>query len=81
LWRFSRHPNYFGEILFWRGLYVFGLAADPSWWWTIIGSLGITLMFFFVSLPLIEGRQAERRPDYAKYARQVSVLVPWFRRS
>jgi hypothetical protein len=38
-------------------------------------------MFFFVSLPLIEGRQAERRPDHAKYARQVSALVSWFSRS
>jgi steroid 5-alpha reductase family enzyme len=81
LWRFSRHPNYFGEILFWWGLYLFGLAADPSWWWTVVGPLGITSMFVFVSLPLIEERQAERRPGHAEYARQVSVLVPWSRRS
>ncbi len=80
LWRFSRHPNYFGEILFWWGLYLFGVAADPSWWWTIVGPLAITLMFLFISMPLIEERQAERRPGYADYAGRVSVLVPWFRK-
>ena len=39
LWAWSRHPNYFGEILFWWGLFLFGLAADPSSWWTGIGAL------------------------------------------
>ncbi len=78
VWQYSRHPNYFGEILFWWGLYLFGLAADTGWWWTIIGPLSMTVMFVFVSLPLIEKRHAQRRPGYAEYAKHTSLLVPWF---
>ena len=49
LWRYSRHPNYFGEVSFWWGLYFFGLAANPSYWWTIVGPIVITLLFLFIS--------------------------------
>ena len=52
LWRFSRHPNYFGELSFWWGLWLFALAADPAWWWTIIGPLAMTAMFLGVSIPM-----------------------------
>jgi steroid 5-alpha reductase family enzyme len=78
LWSLCRHPNYFGEMGFWWGLALFGLAADPSWWWTGIGALAITLMFRFVSLPLIEDRMLERRPQFAAHAERTSMVVPWF---
>jgi len=79
LWKFSRHPNYFGEMGFWWGLYLFGLAADPScWWWTIIGPLAITLMFRFISLPMIEKRMIERRPQFASHAQHTPLVIPWF---
>jgi steroid 5-alpha reductase family enzyme len=74
--RCSRHPNYFGEIGFWWGLFLFGLAADPAWWWTVAGAASITLLFRFISLPLIEGHMFERRPDYAAYAERTPLLVP-----
>jgi steroid 5-alpha reductase family enzyme len=61
LWAVSRHPNYVGEVLFWWGLWLFGLAADPGWWWTVAGPLAITLLFGFVSVPLMERRLAARR--------------------
>jgi len=76
LWARSRHPNYFGEMGFWWGLWLFALAANPSWWWTVIGPLGITLMFRFVSLPMIETRMLERRPLYAQWAERSSLVVP-----
>jgi steroid 5-alpha reductase family enzyme len=78
LWKLSRHPNYFGEMSFWWGLYLFGLAADPSWWWTFVGPLAITLMFRFISLPMIEKRMVERRPGFADHAERTSLVIPWF---
>jgi len=77
LWAYSRHPNYFGEMSFWWGLYVLGLAADPSYWWTIIGPVAITLLFRFASLPLIETRMLQRRPGFAAHQQRVSMVVPW----
>jgi steroid 5-alpha reductase family enzyme len=80
LWRVSRHPNYLGEIMLWWGLWLFGLAAAPNWWWTIIGPLGMVALFLWISIPLMERRSLERRGDYAKYQQEVSVLLPWPRR-
>ncbi len=79
VWAWSRHPNYFGEMSFWWGLWLFGFAADPySWRWTILGAVSITLMFRFVSLPLIERRMAEKRPStFADVQQRVSLVVPW----
>lgn len=79
LWAHSRHPNYFGEISFWWGLYFFSLAADLSYWWTIIGPIGITLLFIFVSIPMME-KHLSRRLGYAEYQQKVSKLIPWFSR-
>lgn len=78
LWKHTRHPNYFGEVSFWWGLYLFALAAHPGAWWAIIGPLAITLLFFFISIPMIDRRMEGRRPGYAEYSRGVSRLVPWF---
>ncbi len=77
LWAISRHPNYLGEISFWWGLYLFGLAADTAYWWTIAGPLLITAMFVFISIPMIEKRMLERRADYAEYRKRVSMLLPF----
>jgi steroid 5-alpha reductase family enzyme len=81
VWGWSRHPNYLGEMGLWWSFWLFAMAADASWWWTIIGPLGITLMFVFVSLPMIETRMAARRPGYAEYARNSSLVLPRFRSS
>lgn len=78
VWGWSRHPNYLGEMGFWWGLWLFALAADPSGWWTVVGALFITLMFAFVSLPMIETRMTERRPAYAEYAARSSLVLPRF---
>ena len=82
LWRYSRHPNYFGELAFWWGLWLFGLAADPgTWWWTLIGPVAMTAMFLFASIPMLDQRSLERRPGYAEHMQRVSTLVPWFPRA
>ena len=78
LWATSRHPNYFGEVSFWWGLFFFALAADLSWWWTIAGPVAMVILFLFISIPLIEKRQLAKRPGYADYKRRVSMFIPWF---
>ena len=77
LWRWSRHPNYVGEIGLWCGLWLFGLASAPSWWWTLVGPLTMIALFVFVSVPLMDRRSLARRPGYAEYMRRVAPLLPW----
>ncbi|PWR19474.1 DUF1295 domain-containing protein [Zavarzinia aquatilis] len=78
LWAWSRHPNYFGELAFWWGLMLFGLAAAPAdWWWIIPGALAMTAMFTLASIPFMDQRSLERREGYGDYMRKVSALVPW----
>lgn len=76
LWRYTRHPNYFGEVSFWWGLYLFALAADPSWWWTGLGPLAITVLFLGVSIPMMDRRMLARRPTYLAHIRRRSRLLP-----
>lgn len=77
LWRYSRHPNYFGELLFWAGLFLFGVAAGGPLWHGV-GVVAMVALFLFASIPLAEKRSLARRPEYALHQRRVSVLVPWF---
>jgi len=76
LWRWSRHPNYLGEIGFWWGLWLFALAAAPSWWWTVAGPIVMVLLFAFISVPLMDRRSLARRPEYAEHMRRVPALLP-----
>jgi steroid 5-alpha reductase family enzyme len=77
LWRWSRHPNYFGEVAFWWGLWLFGLAADPAWAWTVVGPASITLLFACVSVPWMDRRMLSRHPEWAEQMKATSALVPW----
>jgi steroid 5-alpha reductase family enzyme len=80
LWSLSRHPNYFGEVLFWWGLWLFGLAASPSWAWTAVGPISITLLFALVSVPWMDRRMLSRHPSWAGHMGATSAIVPWPRR-
>lgn len=79
LWSRSRHPNYLGEMLWWWGLFLFALAADPGSWWMGIGALAMTVMFLTASIPLAEKRSAERRPGWAEYVARTPLLIPRLR--
>lgn len=78
LWSVSRHPNYFGEISFWFGLWLFGVAAGAPWW-SVSGVVVMIALFNFASIPLAEKRSLARRPHFAEHQRRVSKLIPWFR--
>ncbi|MFO7591832.1 MAG: DUF1295 domain-containing protein [Acidimicrobiia bacterium] len=76
LWARSRHPNYFGEVAFWCGLYGFALAADLDAWWTIVGPVAMIAMMLAASVPMMDRRNAERRPGYAEATKGLPALVP-----
>jgi steroid 5-alpha reductase family enzyme len=76
LWRYSRHPNYFGEVTQWWGIFVIALAV-PAGWTTVIGPLTITVLILFVSgVPLLE-KKYEGRADFEEYKKRTSIFVPW----
>lgn len=76
VWRYSQHPNYVGELLFWWGLWVFGLASGLSEPWMIAGALAMTLLFVFISVPMMVARKRERYPDYDRLVEGIPVLLP-----
>ena len=76
LWRYSRHPNYFGDAVVWWGLWL--LAAAGGAWWTVFGPVGMTFLLLKVSgVPLLEKGLEKSRPGYAEYAARTSAFVPW----
>lgn len=82
LWNYSRHPNYFGEIVMWWSIFILSYPGElnPIWLSAIVGPLLITYLIVFVSgIPLVESRYLERE-DYKKYAINTSVLIPWFKK-
>ena len=77
LWRYTRHPNYFGEATMWWGILLVALSGGASIL-TVISPLTITLLLLFVSgVPLLE-KSMKNRPGYAEYAARTSVFFPWF---
>lgn len=80
LWRYTRHPNYFGESCVWWGFYLLALSAGG--WWSFVAPLLMTAMLLKVSgVALLEKDIAERRPGYARYVRQTNAFIPGPRRS
>lgn len=76
LWKHSRHPNYFGEILTWWGIYLVALNASSDHWWTGAGALAITLMFAFVSIPLMDKRSMKRRSNFSDHIKVTRAILP-----
>lgn len=75
LWRYTRHPNYFGDFCVWWGLYVIALAGGA--WWTIVGPLVMTaLLMKYSGAGLLEKTIASRRPGYAEYVRRTNTFFP-----
>jgi steroid 5-alpha reductase family enzyme len=78
LWRYSRHPNYLGEILIWAGLFIAGLVNFHIL--SIAGVLLIILLFCCISIPMMERHILEKNPEYAVYRKTVRPLIFWFRK-
>ena len=75
LWRWTRHPNYFGDFCVWWGLYVIALSAGA--WWSVAGPLVMSVLLMRVSgVTLLEKDIGERRPEYADYIRRTNAFFP-----
>ncbi len=76
LWRYTRHPNYFGDFCVWWGLWLVALSAGGTWW-TAIGPFVMSILLIRVSgKGLLEKSIGRRRPGYAEYVRRTSGFVP-----
>ncbi len=76
LWAYTRHPNYFGEVALWWGIWLIALAV-PNGVFAIVGPLTITFLILYVSgIPMLEMKM-EENPEFAEYKRRTSKFLPW----
>ena len=75
LWKYSRHPNYLGEILMWWGIGLAVVSSAPEAWYLLAGALANTALFFFVSIPMADGRQSTKE-GFAEYKAETRMLLP-----
>ncbi|MCA9379087.1 DUF1295 domain-containing protein [Candidatus Dojkabacteria bacterium] len=76
LWKYTRHPNYFGEVTMWWGIFLITIAAGAGWW-ALISPVFITVLILFVSgVPMLEKKYAGN-PEFADYKKRTSVFFPW----
>ncbi len=81
LWRYSRHPNYFGEFCVWWGFYLIAFSAQ-AWWWAIASPVLMTVLLLKVSgVTLQEKDITERRPGYRDYIARTNAFFPGIRRT
>jgi len=77
LWRYSRHPNYFGEALIWWAFFLYAVGSDALW--TIFAPVLMTFLLLKVSgVTLLEKDISDRRPAYRDYIETTSVFIPWW---
>ena len=74
LWKHGRHPNYFGEITMWWGVWTM-YASLCGLNWLIIGPVAMTALFLFISIPMMERRQLQNKPGYAEYRKKTRRLI------
>lgn len=76
LWKYSRHPNYFGEAVVWWGIYIIALAAGA--WWTVFSPILMTWLLLRVSGVAMLERTMQSKPGYEEYMKKTSAFFPWF---
>lgn len=76
LWKWSRHPNYLGEILFWYGVALVYIVNDIKCWYTIIGAILNMIMFLVISIPMAEKNLIKYKEGYELYKSDTRMLLP-----
>ncbi|UCC75211.1 MAG: DUF1295 domain-containing protein [Gemmatimonadota bacterium] len=80
IWRYTRHPNYFGDAMVWWGFFLFA-AATPTGLWTIFSPLLMTILLMRVSgVTLLEKKLSTAKPGYREYVERTNAFFPWFPR-
>ena len=77
LWKYSRHPNYLGEVLFWVGVYLFGVSSGVTPLIILICPLLMIALFIFISCPMMDDRSMKKRSDFKEYMNNTSQLLLW----
>jgi steroid 5-alpha reductase family enzyme len=79
VWRYTRHPNYFGDSAQWWGYYLIAAAAGA--FWTVLSPLLMTFFLLRVSgVTMLESSLVDRKPQYREYIETTSAFIPWFPR-
>jgi steroid 5-alpha reductase family enzyme len=76
VWRYTRHPNYFGDSAQWWGYFL--IAAGAGGWWTVFSPVIMTLLLLRVSGVALLEKTLETRPGYREYVERTSAFIPWF---
>lgn len=80
LWAYTRHPNYFGDVTLWWGLFLIALGT-PGGFWSIVSPVVMTVLLLRVTgVSLLERGLAKTKPDYKEYIQSTSAFFPWFPR-
>lgn len=80
LWKYSRHPNYLGEILFWFGVALVLIIPNFEYWYLATGAVLNYLMFLFISIPMAENNMKKYKPGFDEYKKRVRMLLPFKKR-
>jgi steroid 5-alpha reductase family enzyme len=80
LWRYTRHPNYFGDATVWWGLFIIAAATVDGLWTAFSPALMTFLLLRVSGVALLERKQAETKPEYRQYVESTSAFLPWFPR-
>lgn len=76
LWKYSRHPNYLGEIMFWWGIFLMVVVLLPNMWYLVFGPIAMTLMFLIISVPMADYRYSRSKDNYAQYVNETRMFLP-----
>lgn len=78
LWRYSRHPNYFGEAVMWWGIWIIACGLQSGWWITLYSCFSMTLALRYVTgVPFVEKKYKDH-PEWQEYCKHTSCMMMWF---
>ena len=81
LWKYTRHPNYFGDALLWWGIFCIALSVPNGWWMVVSPIVMTTLLMKISGVALLEKTLKKTKPQYEEYVQRTNAFLPWFPKS